>query len=159
MTPFALAFLILLLLKSLTEIVLEVLNLRASQAAAGKLPAFAAGVMDEATYAKSNAYTQDKARFALVNHVWDALFLGALLPTGGLAKVWGLWAGLGTWTQGTFGQALVFFLTFWTLGLPGLIPRAPVEERHTVGIAPFGYEPREVGARADPALGELGFDG
>lgn len=117
------AFVGLMVLKLIFQLWLDVLNARAVRAAAGTVPPALAGVMDDATYAKSTDYTLAKSRLGMWETVYDALVLLALLlpwvggkaPLVHLWEVFEGWFGLGIW-----GQSAVVFLVGIVLSLPGL---------------------------------------
>ena len=82
---------VLILSRWLTEIGLELLNMRHVRAHAGAVPEAFRGVMDEATYARSVGYTLAKGRFNLVADTVQMLWLLPVLFSGVLPWVYQSW--------------------------------------------------------------------
>ncbi len=111
-------FVILLLLKLLSSIGLDVLNMRHARAQSAEVPEAFRDFIDEPTYAKSIEYTVAKTRFGIVNDLYDAGILALVLLSGFLPWLYGqLTALLG---YGVWGQALVLFATGILLSIPGM---------------------------------------
>lgn len=113
-----LLFVLLLVLKLSTSIVLDLINLRHARAHADAVPEPFQDFIDLPEYQKSIDYTEAKTRFGIWNDLYDAAVLALVLLSGLLAGIYGLftgWFGTGVW-----GQALVLFLTGIVLSLPGL---------------------------------------
>ncbi len=108
----------LLVLKTAAEIWLELLNRRRVLAEAGAVPEPLRGIIDEATYDQSVAYTLAKNRLGLFETVYDAAVLALVLFSGILPAAWE--AGTHVFGTGVWGQALLLFLVFAALTLPGL---------------------------------------
>ncbi|MEO0510424.1 MAG: M48 family metallopeptidase [Verrucomicrobiota bacterium] len=111
-------FVVLLLAKLVSGIVLDTINLRHAQAQSEEVPEAFRDFIDLPEYQKSIEYTTAKTRFGIVSDLYDALVLGIVLLCGLLAWIYGLfsgWFGYGVW-----GQALVLFVSGLVLGLPGL---------------------------------------
>lgn len=111
-------FVLLLILKLVTSIVLDLLNLRHAQARAGKVPESFRDFIDLPTYQKSIEYTAAKTRFGIVSDLYDAAILAAVLLLGVLPWFYELfsgWFGVGIWAQ-----ALVLFLIGLVLGIPSI---------------------------------------
>lgn len=127
-------FVLLLLLKLSTSIVLDWLNLRHVQDHADEVPEPFKDFIDLPEYRKSVEYAEAKTRFGILNDSFDAGVLGVVLLSGLLAGIYSLfsgWFGYGLW-----GQALVLFLTGIVLSLPGL----PFDWWHTFKLEErFGF--------------------
>jgi STE24 endopeptidase len=111
-------FVLLLILKVGTSIVLDRLNLRYAQARAGEVPESFRDFIDLPTYQKSIEYTAAKTRFGVVSNLYDAGVLALVLLLGILPWFYELfsgWFGFGNW-----GQALVLFLICLVLGIPSI---------------------------------------
>jgi STE24 endopeptidase len=107
-------FVILLLLKSGTGVLLDLINLRYVKAHSTEVPEGFREFIDLPTYQKSVEYTMAKTRFGLVNEVYDTLILAAVILTGFLP--W-LYSGLsGSLGYSFWGQALVLFSVVMLLG-------------------------------------------
>lgn len=97
---------ILMLLRLAADLWLAALNRAEVRRHAAVPPPAAAAIMDQATYAKSVAYTLEKSRFAILTGIFDALVL-ALVVFGGVLPalfdhvvLWG--AADSTWTRVLF---------------------------------------------------------
>ncbi len=108
----------LLFLRLLAQLGLEALNRAEVRRNAGARPAALAGVMDEATYAKSTDYTLAKSRFASLETVWEVAVLLALLFSGVLPWLWMKFNGLAP--GAAWSGALFLVGTMILLGLPNL---------------------------------------
>lgn len=118
MTTILIAFVFLLLLKLLTALFLDLINLRYARAQRAAVPEAFQDFIDTETYQKSIDYTTAKTRFGMVNEVYDAAVLVAVLLSGILPV---LYAKLSTLLgYGCWGQAMVLFVIGVLLGLPGL---------------------------------------
>ena len=118
MNTLLLVFILLLLLKLSTSIVLDLLNLRYAQARACEVPVSFRSFIDLPTYQKSVEYTVAKTRFGIVSDLYDAAVLVLVLLLGVLPCFFELftgWFGFGVW-----GQALVLFLIGLLLSLPSI---------------------------------------
>lgn len=82
MTSILWVFLVLLLVKTLGEIVLDLLNRKQVLRFASAIPSGLEDVMDAETYRKSVDYTLAKNRFSLVGHVYDAAVLAVVIASG-----------------------------------------------------------------------------
>lgn len=111
-------FVILLVAKLAGQLWLELENRRAVLAAAGSVPEAFRGFIDEPTYDKSVAYTLAKNRFAMVEIVFNAFILGAVILSGFLPWVWGVFEGI--WGSGVWADALTLFAIGIVLSLPGI---------------------------------------
>lgn len=111
-------FVCLLVLKLVTGIVLDLINMRHARAASSEVPESFRDFIDLPTYQKSIDYTVAKTRFGLVNEVYDALILAVVLLAGILP--WLYHALSGVLGYGVWGQSAVLFLIGVILGLPGL---------------------------------------
>lgn len=134
MNTVLIVFVLLLLLKLGTGIVLDCLNLRHVRAHADAVPEPFRDFIELPAYRKSIAYTQAKTRFGIINDLFDAAVLAVVLLSGLLA---GIYAGFSEWFgDGLWGQALVLFLTGVVLSLPGL----PFDWWHTFKLEErFGF--------------------
>jgi STE24 endopeptidase len=115
---FTLLVLFLLIARMLADWALELLNRRSVLAAAGDIPAAYRGVVDEATYDRSVAYTLAKIRLSLVETGYDALVLGLVLFSGVLPLLWQWGAGIvgtGIWAQALLVYALLTVLSLLSL--------------------------------------------
>lgn len=114
------------------EYLLGHLNLRHSARHAEKIPEALSEVMDEATYAKSVAYTQDKGRLGQWETLWDGLILALVLFSGLLPRMWE--AAPEALRATVWGQAIFLFGVGLLLSLPSLpfewVGTFRVEERH-----------------------------
>ncbi|MGA1205257.1 MAG: M48 family metallopeptidase [Opitutales bacterium] len=109
---------LLLALKTGAEIYLHLLNRRQVIAEAGEVPEAYRGFIDEATYDKSVSYTLSKNRLGIMETVYDALVLAAVLFSGILPAAWEF--GTGITGTGVWRQACLLFVIFSLLSLPGL---------------------------------------
>lgn len=118
MTGFLTLVLILLLLKTVAELVLDILNRNKVQAHAAAIPEAYRDVMDDETYQKSVNYTLTKNGFGMIETIYDAVWLAIILVSGLLPWLFNtLTDGLG---MSVWGQALVLFLLFILLSLPSI---------------------------------------
>lgn len=118
MTTILIAFVFLLLLKLLTGLGLDWLNLRHVRAQRSAVPEAFQDFIDAETYRKSIDYTVAKTRFGMLNEWYDAAILAVVLLSGLLPALYsGLSSVLG---YSVWGQALVLFAVGVILGLPGL---------------------------------------
>jgi STE24 endopeptidase len=111
-------FVVLLILKLGTDIVLDLLNMRYAQARAGEVPESFRDFIDLPTYQKSIDYTAAKTRFGVVSDLYDALVLAAVLLLGVLPYLYELFSGC--FGFGVWGQAMVLFLIGLVLGIPSM---------------------------------------
>jgi STE24 endopeptidase len=118
MNAILITFVFLLLLKLVTGIVLDLINLRHARGLSAEVPESFRDFIDLPTYRKSIDYTVAKTRFGVINEIYDAGVLALVLLLGVLP--W-LYAGLsGAFGYGIWGQALVLFVIGLLLGLPSL---------------------------------------
>ncbi len=118
MNAILISFVFLLLLKLVTGIVLDWINLRHARSLSGEVPEGFRDFIDLPTYRKSIEYTVAKTRFGVINEIYDAAVLALVLLFGVLPWLYAsLSAVLG---YGIWGQALVLFVVGLLLGLPGL---------------------------------------
>jgi STE24 endopeptidase len=118
MPPFAIIALVLILARAITELWLSRLNQRHVRAHVNDVPAAFCGIIDEATYRRSVAYTLAKSRFGDIAGVFDAVLLIVVLFSGVLPWAFGRFtASLGTsiWAMAGF-----LFVTGIALSIPGL---------------------------------------
>jgi STE24 endopeptidase len=109
---------LLVVLRLAAQLVLETLNRAETARHAGRLPAALVGVMDEPTFCRSAEYTQAKARFAAVEHAYDAVVLVAVLFSGLLPMLWSRLDALApgaAWSGALFLAAMSLLLS-----VPGL---------------------------------------
>ena len=112
------AVLLLVAARLVAQLVLEALNRAETRLHAGVLPGGLAGIMDEATYAKSSDYTLAKSRFTAFELVYDAVVLVAAVFSGLLP--W-LWARIDALAPGAaWSGALFLVVAGILLSLPGL---------------------------------------
>src|SRR4030095_14752976 len=118
MPPFAIIALVLILARAITELWLSRLNQRHVRAHVNDVPAAFCGIIDEATYRRSVAYTLAKSRFGDIAGVFDAVLLIVVLFSGVLPWAFGRFtASFGTsiWAMAGF-----LFVTGIALSIPGL---------------------------------------
>jgi STE24 endopeptidase len=109
----------LIVVRFLVELWLEALNRAEVRRHATTPPPAAAAIMDNATYAKSVAYTLAKSRFGAVSGVFDTLVL-ILVVFGGVLPA--LFAFTSTWAApaAMWDDALFLILSGVLLSIPGL---------------------------------------
>ena len=118
MNTLLLVFILLLVLKFGTSIVLDLLNIRYAEARSSDVPDSFRDFIDLQTYQKSVDYTLAKTRFGIVSDLYDAGVLVLVLLLGVLPwffELFTAWFGFGVWAQ-----ALVLFLIGLVLGLPSI---------------------------------------
>ncbi|MBI2497153.1 MAG: M48 family metallopeptidase [Opitutae bacterium] len=108
----------LICLRLAAQLALEALNRAESRRHAARRPPAVAGVMDEATYARSVEYTQAKSRFASVDLAYDAAVLLVVLFSGVLPWLWRRFDALAP--GAAWSGSLFLVVTLILLGLPGL---------------------------------------
>jgi STE24 endopeptidase len=108
----------LIFLRFLAQQALEALNRAEVRRHAGARPSALAGVMDDATYAKSADYTLAKSRFSSVETVWEVAVLFAVLFSGVLPWLWTRFNGLAP--GAAWSGALFLVGTMILIGLPNL---------------------------------------
>ena len=118
MNTILIAFIFLLILKFVTSAILDAMNLSYVKRQSAAVPESFRDFIDLPTYCKSIDYTVAKARFGLVNDLYDSAILAVVILSGLLPWLYvTLSAVLG---DGVWGQALVLFVVAIVLGLPGL---------------------------------------
>lgn len=105
-------------LRLVAQLALEALNRAEARRHAGVRPDALAGVMDDATYARSVDYAIAKSRFSSVEAVWEALVLLAVLFSGLLPRLWTESNGIAS--GATWSGALFLVGTMILLGVPDL---------------------------------------
>jgi STE24 endopeptidase len=108
----------LILLRLAAQLALEALNRTEVRRHAEARPEALAGVMDDATYAKSVDYTLAKSRFSSFETMWEVVVLGAVLFSGLLPWLWAKCTGLAP--GAAWSGALFLVGTMILLGLPNL---------------------------------------
>jgi len=108
----------LILLRLAAQLALEALNRTEVRRHAEARPEALAGVMDDATYAKSVDYTLSKSRFSSFETMWEVVVLGAVLFSGLLPWLWAKSTGLAP--GAAWSGALFLVGTMILLGLPNL---------------------------------------
>ena len=108
----------LIVLRLAVQLALEALNRVEARRHAGARPAALAGVMDDATYARSVDYTLAKSRFSSVETVWEVAVLLVLLFSGVLPWLWTKFNALAP--GAAWSGALFLAGTMILLGLPNL---------------------------------------
>ncbi len=108
----------LILLRFAAQLVLEALNRTEVRRHADARPEALAGVMDDATYAKSVDYTLAKSRFSAVETMWEVVVLGTVLFSGLLPWLWAKFNGLAP--GAAWSGALFLVGAMILLGLPNL---------------------------------------
>lgn len=110
--------LLLIAVRLVAQLVLSTLNRAEVRRHAREAPPAVAAVVDPETYKKSVAYTLAKNRLGVVELVFDAVILAAVLTSGLLP--W-LFAHISAWSpDGAWDDALFILITGLLLGLPGL---------------------------------------
>jgi STE24 endopeptidase len=118
MSPVAWIVVALMVARLGSEFILSRLNRSEIRRHAGAMPPAFAGVMDEATYAKSVEYSLAKNAFGQIELVWSAVVLAAVVFSGVLPVAWEAWTGLaGT---AAWSGALFLVLTAIVLSIPDL---------------------------------------
>ena len=112
------AVVILIIARLIAQLALEALNRAEARRHAGARPTALAGVMDDATYAKSVDYTLAKSLFSSVEAVWEVMVLPAVLFGGLLPWLWTKFNGLAP--GAAWSGALFLVATMILLGLPNL---------------------------------------
>lgn len=109
----------LMMLRLMAELVLSALNRAEVRRHIGAPPAAVAAIMDEATYAKSVAYTLEKSRFGVLTEIFDTLVL-AMVLFGGVLPV--LFSEVVSWSGPETIWTRVLFVLFAStlLALPSL---------------------------------------
>lgn len=111
-------FVVLLVLRTAGQVVLELLNRQSVMRASGSVPEAFRGRIDAETYHKSTDYTLAKIRLSLVEIIFDALLLAVLILTGLLVIIWEFFTG--AFGMGLWGQAGALFATFIVISLPSM---------------------------------------
>ena len=117
-TPEVAVLLVLLALKYVATTLLDVLNMRAVRANAGKVPEAFVSFMDEQTFAKSGAYTIEKTKFGIFERSCNMLMLGIFLAFYVLPMMFNY--GIDTFGASVGGQALTLILISIVLSIPEL---------------------------------------
>src|SRR6476646_7168748 len=118
MAPFAIAALILILVRWAGEIWLSRLNEQHVRADADAVPAAFQSIIDEATYQKSVHYTLAKARFSNVTDAFDTIVLVTVLFSGVLP--WAFHAFTRQFGISVWSTAALMFAVGAALAIPGL---------------------------------------
>jgi STE24 endopeptidase len=108
----------LIILRLVAQLALEALNRGEVRRHRLARPEALAGVMDDATYAKSADYTLAKSRFASVETIWEVAVLCVFLFSGVLPWLWAKFNGLAP--GAAWSGALFLVGTMILLGLPNL---------------------------------------
>ncbi len=118
MNTILIIFVGLLVLKLVTGIILDCMNMRHARDQSAEVPEAFKDFIDQPTYQKSIEYTLAKTRFGILNEVYDSLVLASVLLLGFLPWLYSSLSGaLG---YGVWGQACVLFAIGVILGIPGL---------------------------------------
>ncbi len=114
---FLLSIALLLAARLIGELVLAELNRREVRKHANKAPDAIAAIVDEATYAKSVAYTQARIRFGMISELFDTLLLASLVFSGVLPWLQSAWfpAQSASWSG-----ALYILVVGILMSLPGM---------------------------------------
>jgi STE24 endopeptidase len=110
---------VLMVLRLAGEFVLSALNRAEVRRHATKAPAAVAAIMDEATYAKSVAYTLEKSKFGQLTEIFDALVLALVIFGGVLPWLYEhvvVWGG----AEAVWTRAVYILLVGGLLAVPGL---------------------------------------
>ncbi len=111
-------FILLLVLKVTTSVILDLLNLKHVKSQSIEVPENFRDFIDEDSYRKSIKYTVAKTRFSIVSDFYDALILAVVVLGGFLPWLYDMFTGM--FGSGIWGQALVLLLIGFILGVPGL---------------------------------------
>ncbi len=109
---------VLIVARLVAELVLSWLNSAEAQKHAGTPPAAVAAIADEASYAKSVEYTLAKGKLGRIELVWDAVVVVAVLGSGLLPWIYGIFAPLSA--TGVWDDALFLIATGLVLGVPSI---------------------------------------
>jgi STE24 endopeptidase len=118
MNVILLVFVVLLVIKVGTSIMLDMLNLRHVKARSSEVPESFKDFIDLPTYQKSIDYTEAKTRFGIVSDIYDAIILALVILLGFLPWLYDLFSGWFGFS--VLGQALVLFLVGIVLALPSI---------------------------------------
>ncbi|MEN8791219.1 MAG: M48 family metallopeptidase [Lentimonas sp.] len=118
MNTILITFVCLLVLKLVTGIVLDCMNMRHARAKSATVPEAFQDFIDLPTYQDSIDYTIAKTRFGLLNEIYDNLILAVVLLLGILPWLYTQLSGVIGYS--VWGQACVLFLIAVILGFPGL---------------------------------------
>ncbi|MGJ8653252.1 MAG: M48 family metallopeptidase [Opitutaceae bacterium] len=118
MNTILITFIALLILKLVTGIILDCINMRHARAQSAEVPECFRDFIDLPTYQKSIEYTDAKTRFGIVNDLYDAVVLALVLLLGVLPFLYSSLSGL--LGYGVWGQSVVLFAIGMILGIPGL---------------------------------------
>ena len=133
-------FLALLILKVLTGLVLDLLNLQHVSKHRSERPDALKDVVDAETYEKSVDYTVEKARFGILSSIFDAIVLAVVVASGLLGGAFGALTEM--WGDGIWAQAAILFAIPTILGLIDLpfdfYQQFKIEEK-------FGFNKSSVG--------------
>ncbi|MBC2607467.1 M48 family metallopeptidase [Pelagicoccus albus] len=118
MSSIEMVFVVALAAKLVAELVLDALNRSQVLKNSESLPAGLEGVMSEEKFQQANAYTLEKSRFGTLGLLLDAVLLLAVILSGFLPYVFGLWTeamGNSAWSS-----ALFLIVLMSALSIPGL---------------------------------------
>jgi len=118
MNTILITFVCLLVLKLVTGIILDFMNMRHARAKSAEVPDAFKDFIDLPTYQKSIDYTVAKTRFGILSELYDSVILAIVLLAGALPWLYSWLSGVIGY--GVWGQACVLFLIGMILGLPGL---------------------------------------
>ncbi len=118
MTFPVLVLLVMLAIKFIATTWLDVLNIRAVRANAGKVPHAFVSFMDEATFAKSIAYTIEKTKFGIFENVCNVIFLALLLALWIIPTLFNF--GVETFGISVAGQAVTLIFMAVILSIPDI---------------------------------------
>ncbi len=97
---------------------LDILNIRASRANAGRVPQAFASFLDEQTFAKSVAYTIEKTKFGIFENACNVLFLAFLLALWIIPTLFNY--GVETFGISVGGQAVTLIFMAVILSIPDI---------------------------------------
>lgn len=110
---------VLMALRLVADLALAALNRREVRRHASNPPPVAAAIMDEATYARSVAYTLEKSRFGSLTEIYDTLVLALVVFGGILPPLFGRVAGWGA-PGATWSHAMFIIVAATLLAIPSL---------------------------------------
>ncbi len=118
MNSVLLLFLVLLLVKTVGEVVLDLLNRREVMRHATSIPAELEGVMDDEVYRKSVDYTLAKNRFSIFENIYGAIILAVVIFSGFLPWFYERFQGVAG--PAVWVDALFIIATLLVISVPGI---------------------------------------
>ena len=119
MTVAIIVVLVACVLKTCTEVVLDMLNLSCVKKHSNEVPEAFKSFMDFQTYQKSGQYTQAKTKFTVLENIFSLVLLMALLVSGSLSACYGAFVDM--FGGGFFAQAFAVVAVVMLISVP-LLP-------------------------------------